>query len=299
MNTTLVVSLVALLSAGVTMGVILRGSRLRPPTAVNYRGERLLVILGMAVTAGVVAASLGALAADFREGALLPTIRGTLQATVAIVIVFVAGLFDDAQPHRVRGLVAHGRALARGRMTSGMVKLAALFAASALFIEATRGLTLSRVVGMLFIAGSANLWNSFDVVPGRSIKYFLVAGVALQVVVAVLLACAVCGFSVFVIAAVAAAIVALPFDLKERAMLGDGGANVLGFLIGAGLYLRLSAFWLWTALAVVVALTLVAETITLSRVIRAVPPLRWFDLLGRVGQPSRRARAENPPAVAP
>jgi UDP-GlcNAc:undecaprenyl-phosphate GlcNAc-1-phosphate transferase len=298
MNTTLLVAMMALLSAVVTTGVILRGSRLRPPTALNYRGERLLVILGIAVTAGVVAASLGALAADFREGALLPTIRGTLQATVAIVMVFVAGLFDDAEPHRVRGLVAHGRALARGRLTSGMVKLAALLAAAALFIEATRGLALGGVVGILFIAGSANLWNSLDVAPGRSIKYFLVAGVALQAAVAMLLPCAVCGFSVFVIAALAAAMVALPFDLRERAMLGDGGANVLGFLIGAGLYLRLSTFWLWTALAVVVALTLVAETVTLSRVIQAVPPLRWFDRLGRLDQPSGQARGEDSPAVA-
>jgi UDP-GlcNAc:undecaprenyl-phosphate/decaprenyl-phosphate GlcNAc-1-phosphate transferase len=298
MNSTLLVTLMALLSAVVTMAVILRGSRLRPPRALNYRGERLLVILGIAVTAGVVAASLGALAADFREGAPLPTIRGTLQATVAIVMVFVAGLFDDAQPHRVRGLVAHARALGRGRLTSGLVKLAALLAAATLFIEATRGLTLGRVVGILFIAGSANLWNSLDVAPGRAIKYFLLAGVALQAAMAALTPCATCGFSVFVIAALAAAAVALPFDLGERAMLGDGGANVLGFIIGAGLYLRLSTNWLWAALVVVVALTLVAETLTLSRVIRAVPPLRWFDRLGRLDQPLGRARAENPPAIA-
>lgn len=281
MNTTLLVAMVAVLSTVVTLGMILRGSRLRPPTATNYRGERLLVVLGIAVTAGVVAAGLGALAADFREGALLPTIRGTLQAIVAILMVLVAGLFDDAQPHRVRGLVAHGRALAGGRFTSGVVKLAALLAAAALFIEATRGLALGGVAGVLFIAGSANLWNSLDVAPGRSIKYFLVTGVALQAAVAALLPCAVCGFSVFMIAALAAVLVALPFDLGERAMLGDGGANVLGFLVGAGLYLRLSTVWLWTALAVVVALSLVAETVTLSRVIQAVPPLRWFDDLGR------------------
>jgi UDP-GlcNAc:undecaprenyl-phosphate GlcNAc-1-phosphate transferase len=280
-STTVLVAMMAVFSAGVTLGVILRGSRFRPPTATNYRGERLLVVLGLAVTAGVVLASLGALAVDARRGRLLPTVRGTLQVVVAIVMVFVAGLFDDAQPHRIRGLAAHGRALARGLVTSGIIKLVALLAAAALFVEATRGLTLGEIPGVLLIAGSANLWNLLDVAPGRSIKYFLLAGVALQTAAAALSLCATCGFSVFLIAALAAALVAFPFDLREQAMLGDGGANLLGFLVGAGLFLRLSEAWLWVAVAVVVILTVVGETITLSRVIRAVPPLRWFDGLGR------------------
>ena len=39
----------------------------------------------------------------------------------------------------------------------------------------------------------------------------------------------------------------------------------------------------------VVALHVLSETVTLSRIIRAVPPLRWLDDLGRV----RDARSED------
>jgi hypothetical protein len=65
-------------------------------------------------------------------------------------------------------------------------------------------------------------------------------------------------------------------------MLGDGGANLLGFTIGLGLYLVLGDAWVVVAAAIAVAINAVAETATLSWVIDAVPPLRWFDALGRL-----------------
>jgi UDP-GlcNAc:undecaprenyl-phosphate GlcNAc-1-phosphate transferase len=283
-SSAVLVPVVALLSAGVALLVIMYGRTFRPPKATNYRGKRLPVILGMAITAGIVVGVLAALLSDLEPGRTLPTIGGTLQILVAVIIVFVAGLFDDIQPGRVRGLRAHGRALARGRVTSGMVKLVAFVVAAMILVEATRGLsTPGGVVGILFIAGATNLWNLLDVAPGRSIKFFIFAAVALQTWIAAESLSAPRGFSVFVATGLAAVLVALPFDLREHAMLGDGGANVLGFLIGAGLYLRLETAWLWLALAVVVVLTLLAETVTLTRIIRGVPLLRWFDDLGRAG----------------
>ena len=65
-------------------------------------------------------------------------------------------------------------------------------------------------------------------------------------------------------------------------MLGDGGANLLGFTIGLGLYLVLPDWGVVVGAAAAVAINAVAETVTLSRVIDAVPPLRWFDGLGRL-----------------
>ena len=65
-------------------------------------------------------------------------------------------------------------------------------------------------------------------------------------------------------------------------MLGDGGSNLLGFTAGLGLYLVLPGPWVWVAASVAVALNVLADTVTLSRLIDAVGPLRWFDRLGRV-----------------
>jgi hypothetical protein len=65
-------------------------------------------------------------------------------------------------------------------------------------------------------------------------------------------------------------------------MLGDGGSNLLGFTAGLGLYLVLPPPGVWVAAGVAVALNVLAETVTLSRLIDAVAPLRWFDRVGRV-----------------
>jgi hypothetical protein len=44
-----------------------------------------------------------------------------------------------------------------------------------------------------------------------------------------------------------------------------------------------------------VVLNLLAETVTLSRIIRSVPPLRWFDDLGRLslGEPGNHVREDS------
>ena len=73
----------------------------------------------------------------------------------------------------------------------------------------------------------------------------------------------------------------LPFDLREMLVLGDCGANVLGFVVGLGTFLVLSTGWLWIVLGVIVVLHVLADTITLSRLIDRTPPLRFLDALGR------------------
>ena len=68
-------------------------------------------------------------------------------------------------------------------------------------------------------------------------------------------------------------------------MLGDAGANVIGFVMGGELFDRLGNRGLVGALAALVLIHVLSETVTLSRIIRAIPPLRWFDDLGRIRHP--------------
>ena len=80
------------------------------------------------------------------------------------------------------------------------------------------------------------------------------------------------------------------FDLRERAMLGDGGANLLGFTVGLGLYVVLHGWGVaLDGRRSRSSLNVLAETVTLSRVIDAIPPLRWFDDLG-AASPARERR---------
>ncbi|MEA2509879.1 MAG: hypothetical protein QOG21_1961, partial [Actinomycetota bacterium] len=53
-----------------------------------------------------------------------------------------------------------------------------------------------------------------------------------------------------------------------------------GFTIGVALFVRSSTSWVPFEALFLVGLNIIAETITLSRVIGVVPPLRWFDALG-------------------
>jgi hypothetical protein len=132
-----------------------------------------------------------------------------------------------------------------------------------------------RLSGVLLLAACANLWNDLDVAPGRALKAFLVVDTLLLAPVPWAAAPGVPGLW-------AAALLALAWDLRERAMLGDAGANLLGFTAGLGLYLALPDAGVVIAALGAVALNALAETVSLTRLIDATPPLRWFDRLGRL-----------------
>ena len=76
-------------------------------------------------------------------------------------------------------------------------------------------------------------------------------------------------------------VVGLAWDLRERAMLGDTGANVLGALAGFWLVDALSTNGQLIALGVVAALTVYGELASFTRTIERIPPLRWLDEFGR------------------
>ena len=77
-------------------------------------------------------------------------------------------------------------------------------------------------------------------------------------------------------------LVGAAFTLRERAMLGDTGSNLVGALAGISLLVTLGDTGRWIALALVAALTIYGEFRSISETIESVPPLRWLDSLGRV-----------------
>lgn len=240
----------------------------------------------------------GRLATRNHRGALVPRVLGPPLAAVAVawtvaydllrevgpaawtllagsLLVFAAGLVDDLAPPGPRGLRGHLRALAAGRVTTGVLKVVVTVGASVVAVAALRpGTVWEAAAAVVLLAACANVWNGLDVRPGRALKAYLPAGLAF--VLGGDVAAAPIAFGVFL-----GAVVALPLDLRELAMLGDGGSNLLGFVAGLGLVLVLPGWALALAAAVAVALNLVAETITFSRAIERTAPLRWLDGLGR------------------
>jgi hypothetical protein len=191
------------------------------------------------------------------------------------LLVFAAGLVDDLAQAGPRGLRAHLRALASGRVTTGIVKLVVIAGSAAVVVALQPDRAgYAAVCGVVLLAACANVWNGLDVVPGRSLKAFLLPAIAFLVWGEIANAPLLPGLLV-------GAVVVLPFDLREHAMLGDGGANLLGFCAGLALYDVLPDPWVAVAAGVAVALNALADTISLSRVIERGAPLRWLDALGR------------------
>jgi hypothetical protein len=239
----------------------------------NHRGAILPVTLGWTLAVGLLADVL-VVWAQTRTIGLSASQAGEL---LGAAIVFLAGVVDDGFGGRERGLRGHLRALLDGRLTTGGIKLAAAVLASAITVAWTpREHLWANLLALITIAGCTNVWNGLDVAPGRALKGFLVVTVVLLLV----------DVRAFLLVATGAAAAVLWPDLRERAMLGDAGANLLGFLAGAEIVRRLPEPWLPVAAAVVIALNLLAETVRFSRTIEAIPPLRWFDRLGRLPDPS-------------
>jgi hypothetical protein len=248
--------------------------RLPTTSAVNHRGASVPLSLGFALTAGVATSLLAGTLPGLR-GAEVPA--RDLWLLVSVGLVFIAGVYDDRQPARVHGLRRHAGELVHGRVTSGMLKLVAAIVAALVWALASSaggasGHVWRTILGVPVMAGAANLWNLLDVAPGRALK------ASLPVAIALLLA----GRTGLAWAALLIAVVLLPLDLGERGMLGDAGSNVLGFVLGVLAFDRLATPGLAVVLAVILLLHAVAETVTLSRIIRGAAVLRFLDDLGRV-----------------
>jgi hypothetical protein len=244
----------------------------------NHRGKEVPRILGLpllaAGAAGTGLAAAGGVTSD----------RAAWTTLAASVTVFAAGLVDDLTTDGPRGIRAHVRELAAARITSGIVKVVVIVGASATVVAVLpdRPSPVS-VAGAIGVAACANLWNGLDVVPGRALKVFLLTGV--PVAIGGLASDAGWSLAPAVPSIVVAGALVLAADLRERAMLGDSGANLLGFTIGLGLYMVLPDAGVVAAAILAVVLNAVAETVTLSRGIERSRPLRWLDGLGRLPSP--------------
>lgn len=250
---------------------------------INYRGIVVYTAAGIviAMAALIIEAgrsALGAVGLGDEPGLNLAR-QPVLFAALGFAFL---GFLDDVLGGEDRGFKGHLKALSHGRLTSGMVKLLG-GAAIALVLASVPGfVTWQRLLSdAVLIALAANLANLLDRAPGRTIKYSLVAYVPLAI------AAGTGSVGVAVAPVMGAAVGVLPEDLREHVMLGDTGANILGGVLGLMVVLVCGRGMRNGVLVALVLLNLASEFVSFSRVIQAVPPLRWFDSLGRLPADSR------------
>jgi UDP-N-acetylmuramyl pentapeptide phosphotransferase/UDP-N-acetylglucosamine-1-phosphate transferase len=239
---------------------------------VNHRGEPVTLLEGPAYAAGAAAAL-----------AIVPGVPHALR-TAAVGAAAGAGAFgvyDDLYGSGDRrGLRGHLKALTKGELTTGAVKILGIggagLLAGALVRQGPRDTLVDKVLAGVTIAAAANAVNLFDLRPGRAIKAATIAAVP-----AMLRDNATPGASAVRCAGLGAALALLPEDLDERAMLGDAGANALGAVLGTAAVASASRAGLAWRAAALTAVTLASEKVSFTKVIASTPPLRALDGLGR------------------
>lgn len=237
----------------------------------------------------------GAVKKNYR-GTVVPTPAGLIPVTIYLILVaFGIVIFNDSQGILVfvlsliltglgllddwrgdasyKGFKGHLKALGRGRLTTGAGKAlgGGILAVIGAWVLAGTQLFL---VNTLLIALSTNSFNLFDLRPGRAIKVFL--GLI------IILLWWQRNIDAYWLFALTGAIFAyLPWDLHSKGMLGDTGANILGFVLGLVVVNYLELLSKLFILFFFLGFNLYAEKYSLSQLIEKVPWLNYLDQLGR------------------
>jgi UDP-GlcNAc:undecaprenyl-phosphate GlcNAc-1-phosphate transferase len=268
--------LLALIAAAILAPALLRALGESGHTRANFRGRALPFPFGVLTLAAAPIALIPLLALQrFASTDVLPA--QLLPIAVYALGVLALGLLDDtlAGDASPRGWRGHGAATLRGELSTGALKAAgslglALLAMSYLGLSNGRWLLAA---GVLVLA--TNAFNLLDLRPGRATKAFVLLGAGLAIGSADLRTLWALGLFA------APALVAGVYDLRERAMLGDTGANLLGALAGLWLVLTLSGTGQLVALALLLVITLYGEIRSISALIDRTPGLRQLDSWGR------------------
>lgn len=291
--------LAALLAAAILAPALLRALRDGGHTRPNYRRRQLPFPFGVLTLAAAPIALIPLVALQRLASTQVLPAQLLPIATYALGVLAL-GLLDDtlapdagagagrdanagADAHAdgaggrasARGWRGHGAATLRGELSTGALKAAgslglALLAMSYLGLSNGRWLLAAAVLVL-----ATNAFNLLDLRPGRATKAFVLLGAGLAVGSADL-------HTLWALGLFAApALVAGAYDLRERAMLGDTGANLLGALAGLWLVLSLSGTGQLIALALLLVITVYGELRSISALIERTPGLRRLDSWGR------------------
>ena len=247
---------------------------------VNYRGATLAFPLGaLLVSVSLIALVPLAILDDRADLDLLePGLGRWLGYVVGVAFL---GLLDDmlGRGHAgdtARGWRGHARAVASGQLSTGAIKAVGSLGLAAFAVSGTGREIFGYLADLALLLLATNLFNLLDLRPGRVEKslVLLLAGLCLGAWTAFPLEL----LGVFI----GPLLVGAALTLRERAMLGDCGANLAGAVAGVALFAALGTDARLIALIVVAALTVFGEFRSISATIERVAPLRALDRIGRL-----------------
>jgi UDP-GlcNAc:undecaprenyl-phosphate GlcNAc-1-phosphate transferase len=257
-----------------------RGLREAGHVRENHRGAKLAFPLGalLATTALVALAPLAFLDDRADLDLIDPELRRWITYIVGVAFL---GFLDDSLGGAIgtappRGWRGHARAIAQGRLSTGAIKAVGALALAAYAVSGTGREALEYLADVALLILATNLFNLIDLRPGRAEKGVLLLGAGLCLGAWTAAPLELLG--VFL----GPVLVGAYFTLRERAMLGDTGSNLVGAIAGVWLLTTLDETGRYVALAVIAGVTLYGEFRSIAKAVDSLPPLRWLDSLGRV-----------------
>src|SRR5207248_3510101 len=270
---------IALVAAAALAPSLLRALQEAQHVKPNYRGRPLPFPLGALTPAAALVALVPlALVQQLGSGEVFHA-EAVAVALYALGVIAL-GLLDDMLGARsgrpaARGWRGHSAAVLRGELSTGALKAAGSLGL-ALFVTSFQALSDARwLLASAVLVLATHFFNLLDLRPGRATKALLILGAGL--LIGSQDARPLWSLGLFA----GPALVAGFYDIRERAMLGDSGASLLGALAGLWLVLTLSGTGQAIALALLAALTVYGELYSLSALIERTRALRRLDSWGR------------------
>ena len=259
------------------------------PSQTNYRGRKVVSGLGIAWVVWLSFIWIGSVVLGFLEIELPGWMSIVVSAFPLLMGTCAFGFFDDwAGDQSAKGFKGHFRELARGHLTTGMLKLMGIgllsLATGVTLYDPFDPARLARIIfAALVIALSANFMNLMDLRPLRASKTYVVGIVACAI--ALPLSGVVAGdwmqIAGLLLACMGPVVATWGPERREIAMLGDAGANTMGALIGFLLSISLPIWLLGVLAGILLVANLLSEKLSFSKVIEGIPPLRAIDMAFR------------------
>ncbi|OXM88152.1 hypothetical protein [Paenibacillus rigui] len=262
-------------------------------TCTNYEQVTLPTAGGFLVWLLVIIHSaLAAAAAYFGlDAAIWPEPERSFAPCLSIVALL--GFIDDAVGAKtnVKGIAGHwGLWVKRGQLSTGFIKAGGILLAACpavYLLQQHRGAApwYMGALQVLLVALMANAINLLDLRPGRALKGFFILLLLLAASLAAKSneAAMLYPFMPDMLPVICGAVVLFLPDLRGKLMLGDTGANLLGFAFGCWTVAAVSAMWQGLLLILLVIVHGFSWRHSLSALIESNRFLLWFDRLGRNG----------------
>lgn len=197
-------------------------------------------------------------------------------------LIFFVGWLDDSIGDRtIKGFKGHiskwkhSKTLSTGLLKAGVTGLISFWAVLELGSPWLLGF-----LQVLLIVLMTNAVNLLDLRPGRALKGFLCVAVVTMALGYWIMGTLHISLQLL-FPVVIGALFLLPSDLKAETMIGDAGANFLGFAAGFSIVCAAPIWFQTIVLLMLVGMHWIGERGSITKLIEKNRMLNWFDKLGR------------------